>query len=210
MMKIKDSKKKIIWLITVIALITIILGSVIIRNTVMNQEAKEGNQLAGANQNSELIANNIKKGVTIGGITGTLEILDTSDATATPEDILEGKIAYANGNKIVGKLQQNYRTSIGIVTIERDYKDVNCGFQPKYVIAYSYSINAALRTVIYDNGEIYAGRASMAAFDDGIMKDEYDFIIPLSDGFRFASDEDDGTRNTIVPEDCQFVYIALG
>ena len=74
MMKIKDSKKKIIWLITVIALITIILGSVIIRNTVMNQEAKEGNQLAGANQNSELIANNIKKGVTIGGVTGTLEI----------------------------------------------------------------------------------------------------------------------------------------
>ena len=49
MMKIKDSKKKIIWLITVIGLIAIILGSIIIRNTVMNQEAKEGNQLAGAN-----------------------------------------------------------------------------------------------------------------------------------------------------------------
>ena len=106
MMKIKNGKKKIIWLITVIGLIVIILGSVIIRNTVINQEAKEGDQLAGANQSSELIANNIKKGVTIGGITGTLEILDTSDATATAEDILEGKTAYVNGVKIIGTMKE--------------------------------------------------------------------------------------------------------
>lgn len=121
MMKIKDSKKKIIWLITVIALITIILGSVIIRNTVMNQEAKEGNQLAGANQNSELIANNIKKGVTIGGVTGTLETLDTSDATATPDKIFKGETAYVNGKKITGTYEEQMDAEIEGIKIPKGF-----------------------------------------------------------------------------------------
>ena len=54
------------------------------------------------NANSNIIASYIKKGIRIGGITGTLEILDTSDANATPEDIVKGKTAYVNGVKITG------------------------------------------------------------------------------------------------------------
>ena len=42
----------------------------------------------------------IKEGITLGGVTGTLKDLDTSDATATAEDILEGKVAYARGERI--------------------------------------------------------------------------------------------------------------
>jgi hypothetical protein len=49
-----------------------------------------------------LIPGNIKKDEVIYGVVGTLEAIDTSDATATAEDIAEGVTAYVNGEKIVG------------------------------------------------------------------------------------------------------------
>lgn len=49
-----------------------------------------------------LIPENIKKGEKIYGVTGTLDVLDTSDATAGPDDILAGATAYVNGQKITG------------------------------------------------------------------------------------------------------------
>ena len=49
-----------------------------------------------------LIPENIKKGEKIYGVVGTLDILDTSDATAGPDDILAGATAYVNGQKITG------------------------------------------------------------------------------------------------------------
>lgn len=49
-----------------------------------------------------LIPENIKKGEKIYGVTGTLDVLDTSDATAGPDDILVGATAYVNGQKITG------------------------------------------------------------------------------------------------------------
>lgn len=53
---------------------------------------------------NKIIPENIKKDVTIFNITGTLEILDTSDATATAEDITINKTAYINGQKVTGNL----------------------------------------------------------------------------------------------------------
>ena len=49
-----------------------------------------------------LIPENIKKGEKIYGVTGTFDAIDTSDATATPEDIMVGATAYVNGKKITG------------------------------------------------------------------------------------------------------------
>ncbi len=49
-----------------------------------------------------LIPENIKKGEKIYGVTGTFDAIDTSDATATPDDILVGMTAYVNGEKITG------------------------------------------------------------------------------------------------------------
>lgn len=50
-------------------------------------------------------AKNIKRGVTILGVDGTLDVdLDTSDATAEGIDIREGKTAYINGEKVSGRL----------------------------------------------------------------------------------------------------------
>ena len=101
-----NRKKSIIILITVMALIGIIIGSIVIRNVVVNQKTEGESYLAGENAGSSLMASYIRKGVTIGGITGTLESLDTSDATAKPEDILEGKTAYVNGVKITGTMKE--------------------------------------------------------------------------------------------------------
>lgn len=50
---------------------------------------------------------NIKNGVTIFGVTGTLDDsgIDTSDATATTTDILKDKTAYSNGVKVTGTIE---------------------------------------------------------------------------------------------------------
>ena len=47
---------------------------------------------------------NLKQDVTVMGVTGTLKNLDTSDATATANDILNPKTAYVNGEKITGNI----------------------------------------------------------------------------------------------------------
>lgn len=50
---------------------------------------------------------NIKNGITIFGVTGTLDDsgIDTSDATATTTDILKDKTAYSNGVKVTGTIE---------------------------------------------------------------------------------------------------------
>lgn len=56
---------------------------------------------------SNIVADNIKKDVSILGVTGTYapeEEIDTSDAIATANQILEGATAYVNGQKITGTL----------------------------------------------------------------------------------------------------------
>lgn len=73
---------------------------------------------------SNIVADNIKKDVSILGVTGTYapeEGIDTSDATATANQILEGATAYVNGEKITGTvapLTNTGHTSIGISSLE--------------------------------------------------------------------------------------------
>ncbi len=102
-MKKLSKKQKLIGFIAIL-LIAVIIAIVITTSVVRNngQVANEGYAATSANAGSSLVASYIKKGITIGGITGTLETLDTSDATATPEDIALGKTAYVKGEKITG------------------------------------------------------------------------------------------------------------
>ena len=101
-MKKLSKKNKIIVLVAII-LIAIILALIITTNIEKNNRITSEDYLATtANASSSLVASYIKEGVTIGGITGTLEVLDTSDANATPEDIMWGETAYVKGKKITG------------------------------------------------------------------------------------------------------------
>ena len=107
-MKIINRKKKLIVTIAII-LIVVILAIIVTTNIINNNKkvANEGYFATTSNANSNLVASYIKKGISIGGITGTLEVLDTSDATATAADILNGKTAYVNGEKITGTFTSN-------------------------------------------------------------------------------------------------------
>ena len=51
---------------------------------------------------SNLIEGNIKSGVSIFGVTGNYNGLNTADANAVEGDLLAGKTAYVNGKKITG------------------------------------------------------------------------------------------------------------
>lgn len=55
-------------------------------------------------KNTKIIPSNIKKNINILGVTGNLEVLDTSDANAEPINIKKDKTAYVNGQKITGIL----------------------------------------------------------------------------------------------------------
>ena len=80
---------------------------------------------------TKILPENIRKGITVLGVEGKLEEdsggIDTSDADATVDDIINPKTAYVNGKKIEGQIIGNYDT------LRPDVEDGN--------IAYSKTIN---------------------------------------------------------------------
>ena len=100
-MKKISKRQKIIGFIAIL-LIAIISAIIVTTNVINKNVGSEGYSATTANANSNLVASYIKEGITIGGITGTLESLNTFDATATAEDIIWGETAYVKGEKITG------------------------------------------------------------------------------------------------------------
>ena len=99
----KLSKKQKLIVFIAILLVAVILAIVITTN-IMEINIANGSYNSANNNSSSgnLLPKYIKAGITLGGVTGTLEDLDTSDATAYAEDIAWGKVAYARGERIVG------------------------------------------------------------------------------------------------------------
>ena len=63
-------------------------------------------------KNTNLLPENLKQGVTCLGVEGTMQAgIDTSDATATVNDIAQDKTAYVNGEKITGTLKKLFELS---------------------------------------------------------------------------------------------------
>lgn len=231
----KKNNKKLIILITVIILIGIIIGSVVIRRFVVKQETQSEKYLIGENTNSNLIANNIKKGITIGGITGTLESLDTSDANAGPEDIVANKTAYVKGSKITGTLvplntSDATATAQDILTGKTAYVNGNKitgTLSPGSKVAtgtvmsmsYSVDVNCGFRItavmlysyysqIIYNNGQGYAMYVSGRQSGYDSMDDSRYFIEPLENGFRLTADTESNTPSVPVHE--TYTYVAIG
>ena len=71
---------------------------------------------------SSLVSDNIKSGTSIFGVNGKESVVDTSDATAAASDILNGKTAYVDGNKVEGSIstlgETTYTPSVLNQTIE--------------------------------------------------------------------------------------------
>lgn len=55
-------------------------------------------------EQAKLIADNIKSGVTVLGVSGKTSVVETEDATAQASQIIKGQTAYVNGAKITGAL----------------------------------------------------------------------------------------------------------
>lgn len=88
-----------------------------------------------------LTADKIKSGESILGISGTLESgIDTSDATATAGDILSGKTAYVNGNKLEGTLDNKSTGTVPIMNAS-DLKSVSTGLGVNVPAGYYNSNN---------------------------------------------------------------------
>ena len=88
----------------------------------MSNQLQENLDAILLDKNTNLKPENLKEGVTCLGIEGTATTgIDTSDATATANDIAEGKTAYINGEKITGIVETlqhifgNYIESINYV-----------------------------------------------------------------------------------------------
>lgn len=90
-------------MITITVIIGIVIGAVVIKRNIASENYNSANSNS---NNKNLIPEYIKEGITLGGVTGTLKDLDTSDANARPEDIAKGKTAYVNGVKITGTYEK--------------------------------------------------------------------------------------------------------
>ena len=55
-------------------------------------------------EQAKIITDNIKSGVTILGVQGSSNVVDTSDGNAAAADIISGKSAYVGGQKVTGTM----------------------------------------------------------------------------------------------------------
>lgn len=82
-------------------------------------------------KNEKIMSENIKKDIQIFDVTGSLEEgIDTSDATATENDLVQGTTAYVNGDKLYGTLEDRRSDNLDI---DATYVMANDEFETLYV-----------------------------------------------------------------------------
>ena len=159
-MKKLNKKQKLIILIAIVTIIVIIgmvVGANAIRTNIINSSYESSN--SGSN-NGNLLPEYIKRGITLGGVTGTLEDLDTSDATATEWDIAYGKTAYVKGEKITGLFVPRSNLKVG------DYVEYTPDTASDYSIASNVSGYTSNQTISQDTSLKWR---IMSVNDDGTV-----------------------------------------
>ena len=198
-MKKLSKKQKLIGFIAIL-IVAIIIATVIKTSIIKNnnQVANEGYLEKTANSDSEIIANYIKKGITIGGVTGKLESLNTFDATATEEDIIWGKTGYVKGKKITGTK---------IVTIAQA-QEAKVFFQNNKNL-----IDDLDNTVVVPSGFKIA-EDSATAVEDGIViedKDGNQFVwIPAKTGLGVTVHTTKGDKTIVYSRTAYSTNVATG
>lgn len=96
-----------------------------------------------AEKDSKLIPDNIRAGVKIFDVEGTVEVMDSSDATATANNILSGKTAYIKGGKVSGTM-----TNVGAITVKPKPSSASSTYPYGYVSAITMP---SIATSINDN-----------------------------------------------------------
>ena len=143
-MKKLRKKQKLIILISII-LIAVIIGIILSVNVIKINISNGKYNTANSNSSSgNLLPEYIKEGITLGGVTGSLVDLDTSDATATEWDITYGKTAYVNGEKITGFFVPRSSLKVG------DYVDYKPDTASDYSLSSLASGNTSNQTIQQD------------------------------------------------------------
>ena len=151
---------------------------------------------------ANLIASNIKEGVSVLGLTGTF----TSDANAASGDIISGKTAYVNGTKITGNIPTY--DSQGAVTVSQNGVLQTAGtyFENDITVNVSsgdLNINGETLQATIETGEsvLQGDFVTLVATDPSVIVRGYNSVtdtgLPL--GVALQSGEDGDSINIVVP-----------
>lgn len=144
-MKKLNKNQKLIILMAIIIIIVVIgiaIGANAIRVSISNESYNSSNS---DSNNANLLPEYIKKGITLGGVTGSLESLDTSDATATAMDIAYGKTAYVKGEKITGLFVAKNNLKVG------DYVDYTPDQSDEYLVQGKHSGHSSNQSITQED-----------------------------------------------------------